>query len=112
MALTGLALNRFRKKVDAVLADMFPADLRIAGTSVIASGPGGRITSEYIDGGESTNYRFPFRFPVSSVGSAPAPGDAVDWLVDGSTTLLLEVIECSRRPHENHYQMVCRHRRV
>lgn len=113
MGLTGSGLNRFRKKVDKVLTDAFPAMIKIKGIPVEgASCPGGRTTSSFVDGGESENYRFPFRVPVANVEHHPKMGDAVDWEIDELTTLNLEVIECSRRPHEDRYQMFCRKRRV
>ncbi len=113
MGLNAAGMNRFRNKVDETLAEMFPAEITFKGAPILgASSPGGRVTSEYMDGGESTNYRFPFRFPIASVTTQPVTGDSIDWIVDATTTLLLEVIECSRRPHESHYQMTCRKRRV
>lgn len=113
MGLTGSGLNRFRAKVDEVLADAFPAEITWNGIPIAgASGPGGRVTSEYVEAGEKTNYRFPFRFPVTSVSAAPEMGNAIEWIIDAQTTLSLEVIECSRRPHDDRYQMTCRKRRV
>lgn len=112
MGLTGNSLNRFRRKVDAVLDDVFPADLLFGVQRVAGSGPGGRIVTEYMEGGESKNFRFPFRIPISSLTAAPQVGDSVDWIVSPTETLLLEIIEVSRRPHEDRYQILCRNRRV
>ncbi len=107
------AIDRFRRRVDETLAEFFPAALTIAGNSIAgASSPGGRITTEYLEGGESTTYRFPFRIPVASLPVAPIVGTSIDWVVDEAMTLNLEVIECSRRPHEDRWQVICRKRRV
>ncbi|MEO5712167.1 MAG: hypothetical protein ABIT37_01655 [Luteolibacter sp.] len=112
MGLKGAGLNRFRQQVDAVLDDFFPASLLFDGIPVTGSSPGGRVVTEYMDAGESKNFRFPFRVPVSSLTAAPEVGNSVDWIVSGTQTLLLEITEVATRPHDARYHLVCKIRRV
>jgi hypothetical protein len=114
MGLSASALNRFRDRVDETLAELFPCSLRILGTTVAASGPGAKTTSEYIDSGESEQFRFPFRFLKTDVpnGWKPEKGASVEWLLDEGTWIPLEIIEAGVRPHETRHSIVCRIRRV
>lgn len=111
MGLTGSALNAFRARVDEVLRDCFPCSLAIHGEIVSGSGPGGRAVSDYEDGGEAFTYRFPFRVPRSSLTSPLKIGESVDWIVDETKTLKLEVMELPERPHESEVAFTCKKRR-
>lgn len=110
MGLTGKGLNRFRKRVDSVLEDMFPVTLLIDGHTYQGSGPGARIATEFTAGGERQNFRFPFRVPKSRLAKGPAVGDSLVWKVDDLTEILLEVIEIATRPHEDRWSFTCRKR--
>lgn len=111
MSLTGAALNRFRSRVDNVLDDAFPCTLLIAGVSVSASGPGAKTTTDYITGGESTNFRFPFRIPLASLVTPLAVGDSLAWVVSPIRTIALEITEISERPHDARISITCKNRR-
>jgi hypothetical protein len=112
MGLTGASLNRFRKKVDAVLDDAFAADLLIGNHSVTGSCPGGKIMTEFVEAGESKNFRFPFRIPAASLLSPLQIGDALEWQISPTHSIALEVIEVSTRPHEERIAITCKKRRV
>lgn len=113
MGLTGNALNRFRARVDSTLADFFPVTLVISAQNVTAMGPGGRVTTQYLEGGESVDFRFAFRIPKTTApaGWTPAVGASIDWKVSASKTIAMEIAEYSERPHEDHHAIVCRNRR-
>jgi hypothetical protein len=111
MGLTGSRLNRFRQRIDAVLLDVLPAELIFDGVSVAASSPGGRVTTEFIEGGESTNLRIPFRIPIQNLATAPVTGAKVDWKISDTLTIPLEVIEAPLRPNEGVWSITCRKRR-
>ena len=112
MSLTGASLNRFRARVDAVLDDAFPVTLIIASLTVTASSPGGKTLTDYINGGETTNFRIPFRIPISSLAAAPQVGDSLNWQLADATLIPLEITEIAIRPHESRYSIVCKSRRV
>jgi hypothetical protein len=114
MGLSASSINRFRDRVDETLAEMFPCSLRILGTTVAASGPGAKTTSEYIDSGESEQFRFPFRILKTAVpaGWKPLKGASVEWVLEDGSTIPLEIIEAGVRPHETRHSIVCRLRRV
>ena len=111
MGLNGAGLNRFRERVDATLADAYPAQLRVGSAVIDGSGPGGRAMTDFINGGESPTFRFPFRMPRSGFETPPAVGDVVVWLVDG-TEVPLEISETQFRPQESVYGFVCKHARL
>jgi hypothetical protein len=111
MSLSGASLNRFRNRVDAVLDDAFPVTLIIASVPVAAAGPGGKTVTDFMDAGESTNFRFPFRILKSLLATPPAVGDAIDWQIEVGNTLPLEVAEIAVRPHEDRYSIICKSRR-
>lgn len=114
MSLSATSLSRFRQRVDETLDDLFPVTLVISGAEVAGSGPGGRAVSQYVDSGESENFRFPFRIPRRNVpaGWKPRQGLAIDWKVDDSTTIPLEIREVSTRPHEDRFGFIAQKRRV
>jgi hypothetical protein len=113
MSLSSSSLSRFRSRVDAVLADCFPADLIILGINVRASSPGGRTQTDFIDGGQSENYRIPFRIPKSLTppGWSPVIGQPLDWAVSETLTLPLEIIQTPIHPHEIMWEITARKRR-
>lgn len=106
MSLSGASLNRFRNRVDAVLDAAFPVTLIIASVPIAAAGPGGKTVTDFMDAGESTNFRFPFRILKSLLATPPKVGDAMQW-----ESIALEIIEVSHRPHDDRYSIVCRSRR-
>jgi hypothetical protein len=114
MSITGSAINRLRARVDTILEDAFPVTLLISGQQVTGSGPGGRTTTTFIDGGEPENFRFSFRVPRSAVpaGWVPVMGGSVDWIVSATETIPMEIREVSTRPHENRFAFACQKRRV
>lgn len=111
MSLSGANLNRFRRRVDAVLDDAFPVTLRIAGIPVNASGPGGKTVTDFMDAGEATNFRFPFRILKSLLPTPPAVGESLDWQLADTSLIPLEITEIAIRPHEDRYAIVCKSRR-
>lgn len=112
MSLRGSSLNRFRERVDAVLEDAFPAELEIKGHSIACSGPGSKVMNDYMEGGYSMNFRFPFRIQRSSLIEPLQVGDSLEWLIEGERAMPLEVVEISFRPHESRVAIVCKNRRV
>lgn len=114
MGLSAASFHRFRARVDEVLDDWFPATLIIDAVQVQGSGPGGRAVSQYMDGGEAETFRFPFRIPKKDAPEnwTPRQGLSVDWKIDASTTLALEIHEVSIRPHEDRFSFVAKKRRV
>lgn len=112
MGLSGASLNRFRRRVDATLEDLFPAVLVIGGVEVSGSGPGGRTMTEYMDGGEATNFRHRFRLAKSVLPDwQPVVGAAVDWKISETETLAMEIREVVTAPHEDRWGFVCGKRR-
>lgn len=87
--------------------------LRINGIPVAASGPGGRTSSNFIEGGEAENFRYPFRILRASAppGWSPAVGASVGWQVDATTIIPMEIIEDATRPHEDRFAITCKKRR-
>lgn len=114
MGLTATTLNRFRARVDETLEALFPCLLLVGDDSFPASGPGGRTVSEFLDGGESESFRFPFRVLKTAVptGWTPIKGASLDWQISDDVTLALEIAEVSLRPHEDRYHFTCKNRRV
>jgi hypothetical protein len=112
MGLTGAGLNRFRNQVDAVLDDAFPVELIIAGMSVFGSGPGGKTMTDFVEAGETKNFRFPFRIPADSLATPLAVGDALEWKISDARSIALEVADVSERPHETRVAITCKKRRV
>jgi hypothetical protein len=110
MSLQGSSIGRFRGKVDSILRDSFPAELIIGGVSVTGSGPGGRTTSEYVEGGEAENFRFPFRAPKADCPPnwQPKKGESLEWKVSPLETVHLEIIETAVRPWEDVFQFTAR----
>lgn len=113
MGLRASAVQRFRTTVEKVLCEMFPALLVINGVEVHAAGPGGKTVSEYIEGGESENFRFPFRLERSQslVGWAPLKGGSLDWKISETEILKLEIISGAVHPHEDVWEFQARKRR-
>lgn len=111
MSLRKSAIDAFRARVDATLRDLFPCTLRVGTVLVEASGPGGKALMDFVEAGQSPEWRFSFRVPAESVPAGFVVGQAVDWIVSPTETLKLEVFEPSKRPHEDHWQITCRHRR-
>jgi len=112
MGLTGNNLNRFRQRVDAVLDDAFPVELIIGGRSVFGSGPGGKTMTDFINGGESKNFRFPFRIPANALETPLEVGDSLQWKISVTRSIDLEVTDFSERPHEARVAITCKKRRV
>jgi hypothetical protein len=115
MGLTGVSLDRFRARVDEVLADAFPAELLlgVGRLSVIAAGPGGRAVTTYLDGGEAENFRFPFRVKrTDAAGVDFAVGMVIAWKLEDDSEIPLEISELPFRPHEATISFTCKKRRV
>jgi len=114
MGLASSSFRNFKSRVDATLRTLFPATLVIEGLEVEASGAGGKTLSEFLEGGESATYRFPFRVPrdATPVGWNPRIGGALSWIVDDSITLQLEIIETAVRVRDDVWSITCRHRRA
>ena len=114
MGLTGAGLNRFRNQVDVVLAEAFPALLLLgeARIPVTAASPGGRSVTEYVEAGETENFRFPFRFAKSATTVALSVGMEVVWKLADDSEIPLEISELPFRPHETHWSITCKKRRV
>ena len=110
MGLTRAGLNRFRARIDETLREVFPCVLLISGKRVDGSGPGGRVVSDFENGGLATDYRFPFRVPASDIGGLEV-GTSVDWVISATRTLKLEISEVPERPHEGSIGFNCKKRR-
>jgi hypothetical protein len=113
MGLNAASVQRFRTMVDKVLCEMFPAVLVIEGLEVASSGPGGKTVSDYMEGGQSENFRFPFRIPRAAcpVGWTPRHGISLEWKISDTETLALEIIQAHVHPHEDVWEAVARKRR-
>lgn len=112
MGLTGASLNRFRQQVDAVLDDAFPVELLIASHSVTGSGVGGKTMTDFVNGGETKTFRFPFRIPSASLLVPLQVGDSLEWKISPTRSIPLEITDVSERPHEARVAIVCKIRRV
>jgi hypothetical protein len=112
MAFTAAQFSRFRRQIDVSLRELYPADLIIGGIPVTASGPGGRMVTEYMDGGESASFRFPFRIPKDQLTTMPEVGMSADWRLSDTQTLALEVIDMAIRPGDDCWSITCKNRRV
>jgi hypothetical protein len=111
MGLTGAALNRFRNRVDQVLVDALPCKLFIRGREFTGSGPGGRVMSDYEEGGERQKARFPFRVPAAAFpDDSPRIGEAIRWELDNGKVLELELCEFSIRDTDLMVPVVCKFR--
>ncbi len=113
MSLSGQSLNRFRSRIDDTLDDAFPVSLIIDGQTVAGAGPGGRVVTQYLDGGETQNFRLPFRVKKSEVpsGWTPVVGASIDWKISATQTIALEIQEAPIRRHEDRFAFVCRKRK-
>lgn len=114
MGLNAASVSRFRNSIDKVLCEMFPAALVIDSVEVAASGPGGKTVSEFTDGGESENFRFPFRVFRSLCPPAwqPVKGGSLDWKISDTETIALEIIQVAVHPWEAVWEFTARKRRV
>ena len=114
MGFTAAAFSSLRKRVDLALRASFPAELVIGSLHITASSPGGKTVSEYLEGGESENFRIPFRVPRAAcpTGWAPLKGASLDWVISPAETMPLEIIEVSIRPSEDTWAIACRRRRA
>jgi hypothetical protein len=113
MSLSRSSVDRFRQRVDAVLEDFFPVSLVIDGVTVLASGPGGRITTEFQEAGQQANFRYSFRVKKTAVptGWLPKIGAPVGWELPDGPVISMEIREISTRPHEDRFAFACQHRR-
>jgi hypothetical protein len=114
MALNSASVSRFRARVNDTLNELFPVVLIIANMEIPANGPGGRSVSDFIDGGESENFRFPFRVDRGATppGWIPSKGDSLDWKISDTETIPLEIIQTSVRPGEPVWEFTARRRRL
>lgn len=111
MGLSSSAVNRFRNRVDATLADLFPCVLIIDAVEIPASGPGGRLVDTFMEAGQDPEFRFSFRIARADLATAPRTGQRIGWKLSESSTLALEVVEAPVRPHEAYWSITTRHRR-
>lgn len=113
MSLSRSSVDRFRQRVDAVLEDFFPVTLVIDGVTVLASGPGGRVSNEFQEAGQHTTFRYSFRVKKSAVpaGWVPKIGQPVGWAIPDGPVILMEIREISTRPHEDRFAFACQNRR-
>lgn len=113
MGLSSASFRRFRSAVDATLRELFPCTLVIQTYEIAASGPGARSTSEYIEGGESENFRFPFRIArgASPIGWVPLIGGSIDWKLSDSQTIPLEITHSAIRASDDVWEITCKKRR-
>lgn len=112
MGMDAASVLRFRLRVENTLAGLFPATILVGGLPVSCSGPGGRIATEYVDGGEAITQRLSFRI-LKTVwpGGAPSVGMSLDWQAGGAT-IPLEITEVSNRPHDPAWHILTRQRKV
>lgn len=111
MGLTSNSLNTFRARIDATLAELFPAQLILPGNHPIdASGVGGKTMSDYLAGGEKKEFTFTFRVPHTPVWE-PAIGQVLYWQISPAAQIRMEIADISQRPHENHHTITCKHSR-
>jgi hypothetical protein len=93
--------QRMMERVDVVMAELFPAVIRIAGVSYQATGVGGRAAMEFLeDGGQAPQGTRFFRIPKSFLTTPPATGTFIEWLRPGGVIDKFRVIEVPDRPQE------------
>lgn len=108
MGLSASQLSRFMAAADQTLSDLFPASIKISGTTYTGTGVGGNALNTYLDGGKVQQGDRYFRIPKSQLTAAPAAGTLVEWLeAPTGTARFLKIMDCPIRPQETSWMIHC-----
>lgn len=109
MGMNTTQLGRFMARVDATLDGLFPATIRISGTTYACTGVGGSAMLEYLDeGGQAPAGTRVFRVQKTLLATRPETGTMLEWLTSpaGGVTRLT-VMDAPDRPHESSWVLRC-----
>jgi hypothetical protein len=100
--------GRFMARVEATLEGLFPATIRISGTTYACTGVGGSAMLEYLDeGGQAPAGTRVFRVQKSILATRPETGTRIEWLTSPESVTRLTVIDSPDRPHETSWVLRC-----